>query len=424
MLSSIFVEGRALAGSELARLAADISKRLRPYSGLIVSAADRIALLAAMLAGETAELQVIAAPSYWTEPQFCDAIRLCKPQARVRSSGTESTQLVFEELNRPAPAETGLVLFSSGTTGTPKGVRHTWSTIAASGRFVPERLQGRTWYVAYEPAGFAGLQVFFAARSSHGLLVIPRAGATFREHAELIAQHRVEVISATPTWWRMLITAWPTHIAVPELLQATLGGEIVDQATLDLVRRFFNPAQLTHVYASSEAGTAIVVSDGMAGFPEEWLLDADRTVPLRVKEDMLEVRSPFRMRGYVNAADPTANDGWLPTGDVIDVRDGRCHFVGRADQRLNIGGSKVTPEEVEACLQQQSDILDCLVYGKQNPIMGTLLVADIVPAHADSFDAVALRRKLGNRLPPYKIPQHFRVVTEIPLAANGKKRRA
>jgi acyl-coenzyme A synthetase/AMP-(fatty) acid ligase len=423
MLGSVFIDGQALAGSELARLAAGIADRLSPHSGLIVSAADRLAFLAATLAGETAKLKIIAAPSYWTEAQLEDAISLCKPRAHVRSDVTAPTRLVFEDLNQPGLTDPGLVLFSSGTTGTPKGIQHDWSTIAASGRFVPERLHGRTWYIAYEPAGFAGLQVLFAARSSGGSLVMPRVGATFREHAELIAQHRVEVISATPTWWRMLISAWPTHLAVPELLQVTLGGEIVDQATLDLVNRFFNPAQLTHVYASSEAGTAIVVSDGAAGFPEEWL-DTERTVPLRIKDGMLEVRSPFRMRAYVNAADPTTDDGWLPTGDVVTVRAGRCHFVGRADQRLNVGGSKVTPEEVEECLQQQPDILDCLVYGKHNPIMGTLLVADIVPAHADSFDAVALRRKLGSSLPPYKIPQLFRVVREIAISANGKKRRA
>jgi acyl-coenzyme A synthetase/AMP-(fatty) acid ligase len=423
MLTSVSIDGQQFDSVKLLELAAGITGRLTSDSSLIVSAADRLAFVAAVLAAEAERLQVIAAPSYWTNTQLQHAIALCRPKALLRVDAKISSQFEIKMLAGSDPPESGIVLFSSGTTGTPKGIQHAWSTISASGQYVPERLRGRIWHIAYEPAGFAGLQVLFAANNSNGGLVMPPAGATFREHAELLAEHRVEVVSATPTWWRMLIAAWPSGIAVPKLLQATLGGEIVDQPTIDLVDRFFKPSHLTHVYATSEAGTAIVVSDRRSGFPQEWLFDLKRTVALRAHEGMLEVKSPFRMRGYVDAAEPSDNDGWLPTGDIIEIRDGRCHFVGRADQRLNIGGSKVTPEEVEEVLQRDPGILDCLVYGRRNPITGTLLAADIVLAKGGHFDAAALRRRLSGCLPPHKVPQHFRVVAEIPTSTNGKKLR-
>ncbi|MBK7904869.1 MAG: AMP-binding protein [Proteobacteria bacterium] len=298
----------------------------------------------------------------------------------------------------------------------------TRGTISASGQFVPETARANLVY-GVRACGFAGLQVLFSASNSNGALVIPPAGAAFRDHAELLARHRIEAISATPTWWRMLISAWPSSVAVPKLQQATLGGEIVDQPTLDLVDQFFKPTHLTHVYATSEAGTAIVVSDRRSGFPEEWLQDRQRPVLLRIHEYMLEVKSPFRMRGYVNAAEPAANDGWLPTGDMIATRGGRCYFVGRADQLLNIGGSKVTPEEVEEVLQQGLNSRLPRLWQAQS-IMGTLLAADIVPAQPGSFDTVALRRKAEQFLAASQGSQHFRIVTEIPISANGKKRRA
>jgi acyl-coenzyme A synthetase/AMP-(fatty) acid ligase len=316
----------------------------------------------------------------------------------------------------------GVVVFTSGSTGKPKGVEHSWETIAASSRLVPERIRSRRWYAAYECASYAGLQVFYAASSSQGRLIVPPVGNGFAEHARLICTQEVDIVSATPSWWRMLMSAWPADLPRRRLLQATLGGEIADQATLDHVSEFFSAEQLTHVFATSETGTAIAVSDRKAGFTAAHLDDPRRTVKLRVRDGVLQIKSPHRMRRYVSDQRTTTEDEWLSTGDLVEVVGGRCHFAGRKDQQLNIGGLKVKPQEVEIALRRLPEVRDCVAYARPNPIVGTVLVADVVAADA-TVDHGTLRRRLRKVLPAYKVPQQFRFVERIGMLPSGKAQR-
>jgi len=207
------------------------------------------------------------------------------------------------------------------------------------------------------------------------------------------------------------------------LLQATLGGEIADQATLDQVSEFFAAEQLTHVFATSETGTAIAVSDRKAGFTAAHLDDPRRTVKLRVRNGVLQIKSPHRMRRYANDERTTHEDEWLSTGDLIEVVGGRCHFAGRTDQQFNIGGLKVRPQEVEVALRRLPEVRDCVAYARPNPIVGSVLVADVVIAANAKVDHGTLRRSLGKVLPAYKVPQQFRFVERIEMLPSGKAHR-
>jgi len=403
-------------------LADILAAELPSGSELAVHARHRAAFFAALMAARKRRCLLFAAPSYWTNTAFDDWVAARALTYVLRSNDENEIELELRTQGKRTSTP-GIVLFTSGSTGTPKGVEHSWQSIAASSCFAPDRIRAKRWYAAYECASYAGLQVFYAASASQGCLIVPPVGIGFAEHAQLIRSQQVDILSATPSWWRMLMFAWPANLPRRRLLQATLGGEIADQSTLDQISEFFVPEQLTHVFATSETGTAIAVSDRKAGFPAAHLDDPRRTVKLRVRNGVLQVQSPHRMRRYVDDEGATCQDEWLSTGDLIEVVGDRCFFTGRKDQQFNIGGLKVKPQEVEIALRRLPEVHDCVAYARPNPILGSVLVADVVVAAGAKADHGTLRRQLRKVLPAYKVPQRFRFVQRIGMLPSGKAQR-
>jgi acyl-coenzyme A synthetase/AMP-(fatty) acid ligase len=338
-------------------------------------------------------------------------------------NGLFGNNLQVERIRDPLPDDSTsfLHIFTTGTTGEPKLARHSWRAITHAARHASTRLRGKTWLMAYAFTGYAGLQVFFAAQRNEGAICYP-ASRDFGEIGRAIVQHDVKVISATPTFWRMLINGWPQDLTPPVLEQATLGGEVITQDILDLISRFFRPVGLTHIYASTEAGSVIAVPDRRAGFPAAYL-DQARDIGLRIRDGILEIRSPVGMEGYVGTRAGIDPEGWICTGDRVEKRGDRFFFVGRNDSRINVGGLKVTPEEIEEVITGFPEIADCLVYSRPNPIVGAILSADIRLHAGAQIDARQLKVKLQALLPQVKIPQFIRFVEAIEVSENGKKRR-
>ncbi len=364
---------------------------------------------------QAGDAQLITLPSHFHDSQV-EALVQRHGFALVLAEG----EAVPELPTPPAERATGaLGLFTSGTSGEPKLAFHRWQRIGAPGRFAGERLPGSRWLMAYSPLSYAGLQVFFAVQAAKGQ-VLYCDGPTTAPQA--IVDADLNVISATPTYWRMLANAWPTDLPTPQLQQATLGGERVDQSTLDLVQRLFSPAKLTHIYASTEVGSAIVVSDGREGFPVH-MLERDGRVGLRVRDGQLEVRSPYRMLGY-GAADGADDDGdWYRTPDLAEIRDGRVYIVGRSDAVVNVGGAKIPPEEVEAAVNRIPGVRDSRVFLKRSPIIGSLLSAEVALEDGAELAAAELKATLREHLPANWIPQYLVFTSDITLNANGKKSR-
>ena len=341
----------------------------------------------------------------------------------VLVTGILDDVLVVKNFGNPknTSSSSNLHIFTTGTTGEPKLAVHKWDSIAYASRHASRRLKHLTWLMAYSFTGYAGLQVYFAAQRNDGAICFP-ALRNFVGTAETIVKHDVKIISATPTYWRMLISAWPRGLKPPVLEQATLGGEVISQDILNLIETFFRPNGLTHVYASTEAGSVLSVSDRLAGFPVDYL-ESNREIRLRINNDILEIKSPASMEGYVGRPADIDSEGWVATGDRVQISDNRVFFVGRNDSNINIGGTKVLPEEIEEVINQLPEIDDCIVYSKRNPIVGAILAADIKLKSQSSIDIPEIKKKLSGLLPEIKNPQFIRMVEKIEVSENGKKRR-
>ena len=206
-----------------------------------------------------------------------------------------------------------------------------------------------------------------------------------------------------------------------------LSGEIADETLLARLAAAYPRAEIDHAYASTEAGVVFEVGDRRAGFPAVWL-DRDGPIGLKTPDGSLCVRTPRRALRLIGA-DPSAwidDDGYLDTGDLIETRGDRCHFVGRRGGIINVGGAKVHPEEVEATLNGLAAVSASRVFARPNPIMGAIVVAEVVlndPAARHGNIEREILAEARQRLAPHMTPAWIRIVAELPTTAAGKLRR-
>jgi acyl-coenzyme A synthetase/AMP-(fatty) acid ligase len=310
----------------------------------------------------------------------------------------------------PRPPVPGrLWLLTSGSTGRPKRVAHTLDSLTT----VRGEQPPRTWLCPYTPGAYAWWQVVTLGLTQPGQHVVFVEHDRLDDWADVALAHGVDAASGTPTFWRQaLLRAGDTLARIP-LRQVTLGGEPVDQGVLDLVAAAFPGARVSWIYASSEAGAAIAVHDGRAGFPEAWLGAAPRPgrPALTVDGDELVIASPHRAEGV---------PAEFRTGDRVEVRDGRVHVVGRlASDEINVGGSKVSASAVRAVLLAHPGVAWAGVRGRRAPLVGTVVAADVVLADPALTEA-DLARWCAERLAEHAVPRRFRFLDAIPLKESLK----
>jgi acyl-CoA synthetase (AMP-forming)/AMP-acid ligase II len=242
------------------------------------------------------------------------------------------------------------------------------------------------------------------------------------------AVKKVTHISGTPSHWRRVLMSKSARRFTPKYIR--LSGEIADQAILDSLRTFFPNTPIVHAFASTEAGVAFEVGDGLAGFPASLLDREDGSVRLRVRDGSLRIRSPRTALRYLgNVAALCNEDGFVDTGDMIEQHGDRCYFVGRREGIINVGGLKVHPEEVEAVINRHPRIQLSRVGSRKSPITGAIVVADIVlrtplPDDTAPFIPDWLKTDIADYcrkiLPPHKVPSAIRIVPSLEIAPSGK----
>jgi acyl-coenzyme A synthetase/AMP-(fatty) acid ligase len=327
----------------------------------------------------------------------------------------------------PAHLRTEWVLLTSGTTGVPKMVMHDLAGLTAAIAAKSPADGAAVWGTFYDIRRYGGLQIFLRAVLGGASLVLPSAGEVVSDHLARLAQHGVTHLSGTPSHWRRALMRPAIRSIAPRYVR--LSGEIADQALLDTLRAIFPDASIGHAYASTEAGVAFDVNDGLAGFPAAFVGSARDGVEMRVVDGALQIRSSRTASRYVGAGAPAlaGDDGFVDTGDIIEQRGERCYFVGRRGGIINVGGLKVHPEEVEAVINRHPQVRMSLVRPKRSPITGAIAVADVVlktergrpeAQHIEVRDEIL--KLCREALPRHKIPAAISFVPSLAVAATGK----
>lgn len=300
-----------------------------------------------------------------------------------------------------------ITLFTSGTTGLPKKVSHSFNSIARQAK-KSERHAEDVWGFAYNPTHMAGLQVFFQALVNQNTIV-RLFGLDSKEIVHEINEYSITHISATPTFYRLLL---PPSDVCPSVKRLTSGGEKFDEHTLNLLTSLFPNAKLTNVYASTEAGT-LFASKG-----NEFCIKEDMKDKVCVRDGELLIH-----KSLLAQSESIQFDGdWYHTGDLIEVS---CmeplsfHFISRKTEMINVGGYKVNPTEVEEVLRKCDGVSDAYVYSKENRIMGKIILCDVVRTN-ENVTEKSIREQLQLKLQEFKIPRMIKFVEHLNVTRTGK----
>jgi len=360
----------------------------------------------------------------------CDQSMAGLDAASIACSVTVSSRVLpAANCDRRASHPTEWILLTSGTTGRPKLVAHTLASLAGAIDRANQPPSPIVWSTFYDIRRYGGLQIFLRAVLTGASLVLSSAHEPAAGFLVRAGGHGVTHISGTPSHWRRALMSTSASFLSPQYIR--LSGEIADQAILSQLQASYPPARVAHAFASTEAGVAFDVNDGLAGFPARFI-GKNGDVEMKVEDDSLRIRSSRTASRYIGPGSNSLKDedGFVDTGDMVELLDDRYYFVGRRDGIINVGGLKVHPEEVEAVINRHPRVQMSLVRTRRNPITGALVVADVVLGKIpDGATGPASRLQseilqwCRDMLPRHKVPAVINIVPVLSVEATGKLER-
>ena len=360
-------------------------------------------------------------------------------QGLVFSIGSQSLRLVWTtvSISKPITAlqQACFIRYTSGTTGTSKGVVLTHQSVLArvDTSYQALNLDCNDKVLWVLPMAFHFLvTILVYIRAGAGLIICQDIYAqTLIQQANL---HQATFLYAAPMHFRLLAADTSVEL-MPSLKVAISTSSAIPKEIVTQFTQRFNVV-LIQAYGIIEAGLPLLdqVDDAdieSVGYPatgfEVALLDGDDQVLIGENTGRLALRGAGLFDAYLSPwqllADCLVN-GWFLTGDLAHRQvDGRIRICGREKTMINIAGNKAFPEEIEAVLRQYEMIEQAYVYGQSHPLMGEIVCADVVVKQGAELTVEAVLRFCRTQLSTYKVPQRLKTVTQINQTHSGKIRR-
>jgi acyl-CoA synthetase (AMP-forming)/AMP-acid ligase II len=311
----------------------------------------------------------------------------------------------------------GLVFYSSGSTGNPKGILHDLERVAS------KFLEPRAPVVAIPFLmfdHFGGFNTILAITSGLGT-VVTVSERSVSNVCRAIQKHRVTLLPTTPSFLSLMIAAKAhKNFDLSSLRRITYGTEMMPQATLDRVAEALPDVVLQQTYGLSEVG---VLASKSRGDGSLWLKIGGEGFQTKVIDGVLWVKSAFSMIGYLNSRSCFDADGWFNTQDRVEVDGDYLRILGRTTDVINVGGQKVYPAEIENVIISLPNVVDATVYGQRNPLMGQIIVARVVVSEPETEKSLKyrIRKACKAHLASYKAPSMV-VVSVDPLHSGRFKK--
>lgn len=364
------------------------------------------------------------------------------------TEGATEYEAWLEAAGEPRPVDRGpddlaALVYTSGTTGRPRGAMLTRGNLAAN---QDQSLAGR-FEVGGDDVVLLVLPLAHIYALNVGLGTAITVGATMvlverfdpAVTLDAIVEHRVTLLLGAPPMYVAWLESGLLHDHdLSSVRLAVSGAAALGEPTL---HRFADVTGLTieEGYGLTEAGPSVAATSmaevpipGSVGLPlpgiELRLVDAGGEDALEGDPGEVWVRGPNVFQGYWNDPEATAealtDDGWLRTGDVGLVDgSGMLRLVDRLRDLIIVSGFNVYPREVERVLREDDAVADVAVVGAPHPATGETVVAVVVPRADAEVDLDALRSRCRERLARYKCPSRIEVVASLPQTATGKVRR-
>lgn len=350
-----------------------------------------------------------------------DAVLHCAPDGTVSYSrcGHGAQHALLERL-RGAQPEAGLILFTSGSTGRHKASVHSFARLMDSVMRKPARGWRTLIFLMFDHIG--GMNTLLHALLHGGTAVFPPERSVDCV-CQTIAANRIELLPTTPTFLNMMLMArGHERHDLSSIKLVTYGTEPMSGATLAALQRALPVARFKQTYGLTEVG--ILPTRSEAG--STWMQVGGLSHETRIVDGTLWIRSNSSMLGYLNAPSPFDAEGWLNTGDRVEVRGDHLRILGRESEIINVGGEKVYPAEVEEAILQVNNVADVRVSGRRSALMGQVVVATVQLLAPEDQAAVErrVRQHCSERLPAHKVPVAVQATADPLFGARFKKLRA
>jgi len=316
-----------------------------------------------------------------------------------------------------AIGEPGLVLFSSGSTGENKAALHNLSKFLQ--KFIARRYRLRTLiFLLFDHIG--GINTLFYTLSNGGTMVISplRTPTAICRHIE---KYKVELLPTSPSFLNLLLISEAYKgYDLSSLKKVTYGTEVMPESLLKRLHRIFPWVEFVQTYGLSELGilrSKSKYSDSL------WVKVGGEGFKIKVIDGVLWIKADAAMLGYLNAPNPFDEEGWMNTGDLVEVERDYIKILGRESDIINVGGQKVYPAEVESVLMEMDNVINASVRREENPITGNVVAARLTLAKPEDLSSLKkrVRKYCQARLESYKIPVKIEVTDDVQYSGRFKK---
>ena len=402
---------------------------------------DIAAVLGIWLAGG------VAVPIHRTTPGEVSAGFARRTQARwtvdLATDRPASQSLITLAANapphRPLLRHAALVVFTSGSTGAPKGVVVAHDAFHGKIDKIDSLLRlsppDRTLLVLNINFSF-GLWVSLLTLFRGGTLVM-RSRFEPDGFLQTLVEHRITRVGMVPTMMRVLFSDTRRNAAIAQvnvaahLRQIWIGGEALGPSLGRIIRDRFSATELVDIYGLTETATC-----DFFAFPADYAKHPgcigrpSPQVQYRIADDgELQLRSPYLMQGYLDEPELTAaayQGGWFRTGDLGrvvgggDVEGGLVELMGRQKDVISRAGNKVTPAEIEQAICSHPDVAAAMAVGVEDALLGQRIHLLLVPRAGTTLSLGDIRLHLKPRLERYKQPDACYLAEALPLGRTGK----
>ena len=320
--------------------------------------------------------------------------------------------------------ESGLVLFSSGSTGQPKGMLHAFDRLLQA-RPPARQLKSLRQLLFLYPDHIGGIDTLLRALANGSTLVTTKNREP-ETVAAAIQDNQVEVLSTTPTFLGLLlIKGLPEKYNLSSLKIIAYGAERMPEPLLERLRASMPWVDFQEKFGTSETGALTIrATDENSRFFEI----SEPGSQTKVVDGELWIKSETSILGYLEEQENKSwKDGWFRSGDLVEtLPNGAVRIVGRVAERINVGGQKVLPGEVESCLLTHPNVQHAHVYGESNAFSGQWIVAEVVQKKDTDPDELKeqLRQLCHERLETYKVPGKIRIKKQIRYSERFKKQKS
>jgi long-chain acyl-CoA synthetase len=330
--------------------------------------------------------------------------------------------------------EDALILFTSGSTGQPKGVVHSHRSqlamVEPMARKIKRRLTGVVAAPLYHMNGLVYSLMLLAGEGT--VVLLPRFDA--RNYLRALAQYKAPLVTGVPTMLALLAKEkeLAKTLDLSHVDTVRVGSAPLTDATVKQTMHLFPNAVVMNGYGTTEAGggmfgphpTGKPTPTLSVGYPSKHV-EVRLTRGSTEREGTLEVKTPTMMSRYLNQPDLTksiiAEDGWLNTGDVMQRdEDGFYYVVGRDDDMFICGGENIYPGQIERILERDSRVGEACVIPVDDSVKGSLPVAVITVNDGLSITEKEAQSVVLADAPPYMHPRKVYTIDRMPLSGTNK----